>query len=59
MSHKIYMSIFLKSDIKTIPPFLPTNKKLEMCQKTVTDIKIMIAKYFYRYALEIILNNIK
>ena len=39
MLHKIYIYHFLKADIKTIPPFLPTNKKY------VKKTDIEIAKY--------------
>ena len=40
MIHKIYIIHFLKADIKTIPLFLPTNKKY------VKKTDIEIAKYF-------------
>ena len=48
MIHKIYIIHFLKADIKTIPLFLPTNKKYVK----KTDIKI--AKIFYPLAFIVI-----
>ena len=52
MIHKIYIYHFLKADIKTIPPFLPTNKKYVKKTDMVLMVFFMLRTSSWRWIID-------